>query len=141
MIANLKPYDLPFLIRAAEDCILGVKPDKLPQRPAGRIIAWGALGKRGSMLLPHLKGTSLEPDEIWDNAGDCEKIKKPDPGSLNADDLVLVLPVKAAADAIYDTLKKSGCAVLFSSDIEKSLSFLKYPQFYNDSLLFSPEGI
>jgi hypothetical protein len=103
-----------------------------------RVIAWGALGKRAQWVLPMLKGALLEPTELWDSAGDGVNIKKPAPESLGPDDLVLVLPAKETAQAIFAVLQKTGCAAVLIDDIGKNMLCLKYPQFYGDK--FRCEG-
>jgi glycosyltransferase involved in cell wall biosynthesis len=128
-LQRVEADDLPYLVKAVEMAILGCKLEHTPTF-AGRIIAWGALGKRGHGLLPHLQGTPLEPNELWDAAGDGVEIKKPDPDSLTTDDLVLVLPINDAADAICAALEKTGCAVMLSDDIAKQISYIKYPQLF-----------
>jgi hypothetical protein len=130
-----------YFIKAVEDNIIGLRIDEKIKKPKGRTIAWGAMGKRGQKLLPHLMGTPLEPDELWDTAGDNDEIKKPNPSSLSADDLVFVLPVGEISDQICRLLEITGCAVVDSNDIEKHISYFEYPQFYDCSLSFMPEGV
>jgi hypothetical protein len=139
-IKVIKDADLEYLHMAVQTAMMGggVQREAASYR---RVVAWGALGKRGRRLLPHLTGTPLEPDELWDAEGDGVEIKKPDPCRLNADDVVLVLPIKGAADAICAELEKTGCAVMLSDDVVKRIPSLKYPQFYDGSLRFAPKGV
>ncbi len=133
--------DMPYLIQATEDNILGVTAGKLPQKPTGRVIAWGALGARGRRLLPALRGTPLEPTELWDAAGDGAAVKKPAPGSLNSNDLALVLPVKDNAEEICAALEPAGCAIMLSDELAYQMAHLKYPRFYDGSVKFNHKGV
>jgi glycosyltransferase involved in cell wall biosynthesis len=121
--------------RAVENNVLGVRPKT---NPGGRIIAWGAMGKRAGKLLPVFVGTLLEPDELWDAAGDGIKIKKPDTGSLSANDMVIVFPVSEPAEQIYAELVQTGCSIMMRDDIDVFIRSLSFPQFYDGSLTFVP---
>jgi glycosyltransferase involved in cell wall biosynthesis len=59
---------------------------------AKKIIAFGVLGKVGTSVLPKLRGTIAEPNELWDKNGDGILVKKPDFASLTSDDVLFVLP-------------------------------------------------
>jgi hypothetical protein len=126
-------------MEAMECNILDILPDKMPTRPTGRVIAWGALGIRGKKMIPALCGSPLEPDELWDIAGDGTIIKKPDSFSLGKEDLVLVLPINEASDAICSDLEGTGCAIIRSDDIVWYVSCLIFPQFYDGSVTFFPK--
>jgi glycosyltransferase involved in cell wall biosynthesis len=132
--------EAPYLLQAVGDNILGLPGGVIPSKPAGRLIAWGALGERGRRLLPFIAGTMLEPDELWDIAGDGISVKRPEPGSLDADDLVLVLPINDVAEQICAALQETGCSIMLSEVMLKGMARFKYPQFYDGSLTFSPEG-
>ena len=136
MLAGLPPKDVLILIQAVEDCILGVKSNIKQQRVKRRVIAWGVLGRRGRRLLPLLKGSMLAPDELWDIAGNGAEVKKPDPGSLTPDDLVLVMPIGGASKSICAKIKGTGCGIMLSIDILTYLAPIVYPQFYDGSLKF-----
>ncbi len=129
---------MPYFILAVEDNILGLPPGDAPRKAAGRVIAWGALGARGRRILPVLAGTPLEPDELWDIADGGAEVKKPDPGGLKADDLVLVLPKGEVSGAITAGLAGTDCEVMLSDEVLKCLAHLKYPQFYDGSVKFTP---
>ncbi len=139
-ITNIEPGEIYALLRAVKDCILGAENKNIPQEPAGRVIAWGALGKRGQWLLPKLKGTPVQPAELWDKTGDGIAVKKPVPESLTTDDLVLVLPKGETADRICALLGPVNCGVMRSDDLITVADKLKNWRFYNGSLAFKPEG-
>ena len=121
---------------AVKDNILNNQPKKF-NIPSGRIIAWGALGRIAAILLPNLKDTEFEPNELWDSAGDDVKIKKPDLGSLAKDDLVLVLPTWNGG--ITEEIKMSSCDnIILLNDILTYLAAKIFPIFYNGSIKFSP---
>jgi glycosyltransferase involved in cell wall biosynthesis len=125
--------DIRFLIAAVEDNILCVEPNiKLH---SNRIVAWGALGQNGKALLPFLKGTSLEPTELWDITGDGTKVKKPNIDSLTKNDIVLIFPtIGTTAANIRTELDNVKCSILFYEEIVRYISMAKYPRFYNGSI-------
>ncbi len=125
------------LFGAIEDCIFSVPPRKFVA-PRGRIIAWGALGRRGGRILPMLRGTPMEPTELWDMSGDGATVKTPDVKSLTENDLVLILPTREAGEKIWDDIKEEGCAAIQSDDIIPYVRAIFFPQFYNSSLKFIP---
>ena len=133
---------LPWQFSAAlENNILGTLPVK-NEVPPGRVIAWGALGKNARSLFPDLIGTSLEPTEFWDTEGDGKYIKKPDVSSLTEQDTVLILPSRMkAVSAICTALEGSGCRVIPYDDIRVFLSALRFPEFYDGTIRFAPEGV
>ena len=116
----------PMLLCATiESYTLGDNSQKI-EIPKGRIIAWGVLGEYGTSLLPFLKGTILEPNELWDSAGDGMAVKKPNLDSLTADDIVLVL-ISRTKD-IPDSIRASGCNNIVTLDtILTYLSSLIFP--------------
>jgi hypothetical protein len=128
------------LRQAAEDFILKAEPVAMLQRPAGRLIAWGVLGKRGRWIMTILKNTLLEPDELWDASGDGVQIKRPDPRSLGEDDLVLIIPASEIGDEIRAILSEASCGFVLFDYIVKVCAQAKFPQFYDGSLTFTPEG-
>jgi glycosyltransferase involved in cell wall biosynthesis len=130
-IGHIALVEAPFLMQAVEDNILGIPRGELTPKPAGRIVAWGALGTRGRRFLPHLAGTPLEPDELWDAAGDGAEIKKPDTSGLGAGDLVLVLPTGEISDSILRELENTECDAMLSDEISRYISSHKFPQFYD----------
>lgn len=133
------PEDLPYLLIAVEAAILG---DETPHDCgySGRIIAWGALGRRGRRWLPWLKGTAFEPTELWDAAGDGKTIKKPNPKSLTNDDLVLVMPLHVKNE-ICAAIEEGGGRVLLLEEVARQIARRKYPQFYNGGLKFYPRRL
>jgi hypothetical protein len=135
-LGNVLPEDIYKLISAVEGKILGLKHEGLPEKPMGRVVAWGVLGKRGRQLLPALKNTPLEPTELWDAAGDGIAVKKPEPEGLGAEDLVLIMP-KFESDEISAALATTRSAVMRSDDIMSNFGMIKFHQFYDDSLEFS----
>ena len=123
------------LCTAVIDNIMGTKVVKL-KIPNGRIIAWGALGRNASFLLPLLVGSELEPDELWDLAGDGQFVTKPEVEKLRSDDLVLIMPVLNGG--IVSAMSKSGCQnKLFQEDILSYLAVIKFPYFYDNTIHFT----
>jgi glycosyltransferase involved in cell wall biosynthesis len=76
----------------------------------GRIIGYGALGKNAAKLLPHFKGTNMQPHELWDAAGDGLDVKRPDFTSLCPEDLLLVFP--HSEKLLMEIKSKAVCRVL-----------------------------
>ncbi len=139
-ITDIGPKNVYYFIKAVEDNILGVNDAEAPIRPPGRLIAWGALGARARRLLPRLEGTLMEPCELWDAAGDGEAVKNPDPASLVPEDTVIVLPANEVACEIRAELSAAGCTVISPEYIMKYYSYLKFTQFYDGSVAFTPKG-
>ena len=135
-------FFLPWQFFAAlENNILGILPEK-NEVPTGRVIAWGALGKNARSLLPNLIGTFLEPTEFWDAEGDDKYIKKPDSSSLTEQDTVLILPSRMeAVSTICAALAGSGCRIIPFDDINFYVNALKFPEFYDGTISFVPEGL
>ena len=133
-------FPLQFIV-ALEDNTLGTLMIE-NEFPIGRVIAWGALGRNAHSLLPYLKGTPLEPTELWDVEGNGGNIKKPELSSLTEQDTVLILPSRVeAASAISSLLDGSECRVIPFDDICIFLSALKFPEFYDGTIRFAPEGV
>jgi glycosyltransferase involved in cell wall biosynthesis len=87
---------------------------------SGRIIGWGALGKRGRRFIPEIKAAGIAFDLLWDTAANTDDfdglpVTAPDISVLTADDNVIVFP--AAHDEILTLLSDVGCNV-FSSNLE-----------------------
>jgi hypothetical protein len=121
---------------AVEDSVLG-KLHKKAEVPTGKVIAWGALGRNAKVLLPYLKGSDIEPDEMWDAEGDGIEVKKPDMDSLSANDLLLVIPTWNGG--IVNAIKTSKCGnYLCYDDILTHLAMGVFPEFYNGALKFDP---
>jgi len=99
----------------------------------GRIIGYGAMGKVASTLLPKLKGTKLEPTELWDRNGDGHLIKTPNFNSLCADDLLMVFPLGVVYAEVFSKVKNTGCALLNVEDIATFLDAQKFPQLISAS--------
>ena len=126
-----------FLSSAIADCILGTTVGKEPiimELSFNRIIAWGAAGKRGRSILPGLRGTILEPTELWDIESNNSFIKKPDQSRLNSSDLVLVLPEYNIS--IISALKKCDCQYITYDKIIAYIARKKYPGFYDGTISF-----
>jgi len=121
---------------AVEDTILGFKQSGM-KIPLGRVIAWGAMGKYGKLVINLLKETSFEPTELWDVLGDGKSIKKPDIKSLTPDDTVLILTQyeRNTAGIICET-KDTGCQIITSSEILTYLASSRFPQMYDGSMKF-----
>jgi glycosyltransferase involved in cell wall biosynthesis len=68
-------------------------------KPKGRIIGYGVLGKNARELLPFLEGTPYFPDLLWDiSTQDTSQYKGknvtvPDFPSVTRDDLIIVFPI------------------------------------------------
>lgn len=136
---GINSEDIPNLIQAVENYILGIRPASLITRPTGRVIVWGSQGKRGVRFLPLLTDSAIEPTELWDIAGDGINVKKPDLKLISKDDLVLIMPIGDVGEKIR-ALIGNTCAVMLSDDIARYLAFNKYRQFYDGSLNFVPQG-
>ena len=108
--------------------------------PSGRIIAWGALGRRGKVIVPYLRGTKLAPTELWDIAGDGAAVMKPDVKSLTENDLVLILPLAENGKEIWEEIKGTGCSAILSKEISALVCRCRFPQFYDGSFKFIQEG-
>jgi len=127
--------DIRFLIASVEDNILCI--DSNIKTFSNRIIAWGALGQNGRDLLPFLKGTSLEPTELWDIIGDGTKVKKPNIDSLTENDIVLIFPtITIAVASIRAELDNAKCSILFYEEIVRYIAMAKYPHFYDGNIQF-----
>jgi glycosyltransferase involved in cell wall biosynthesis len=100
---------ISLLVHTVENNLLGIPPLDI-NTPSGSIIAWGALGNCGKIFLPYLGGTMFEPDELWDMAGDGNKVKKPAPDMLSPNDFVIICPQSGgAAAAIRAMAEAAGC--------------------------------
>lgn len=75
------------------------------QPPAGRVIAYGVLGRLGQRLCPLLDGTIYEPRELWDKAAGLNssisgtEVKQPQWESLNEQDIIIIFPASPAVAA------------------------------------------
>ena len=119
------------LCKTLKECLFNVS-----NQPLTRIIAWGASGKRGSRIVPHLRGTILQPAELWDINGDGIRVKKPNTDTLTASDTVMVFPMHNAN--ILTELTDVGCSYILYEDILSFVAMIKYPQFYGGSVRFMP---
>lgn len=131
---------IKFLMRSVEDNILGIVPKSI-KLSSDRVIAWGALGKNGRILLPNLNGTLYEPNELWDISGDGVSVKKPDVKTISANDTVLILPSQPIANEIEKSLEYTNCTVMTHSDILTYLASIEFPSFYDRVLTFLPKGV
>jgi glycosyltransferase involved in cell wall biosynthesis len=82
-----------------------------------RIIGYGALGRLAARLLPQLKGTELEPTELWDVNGDGINILKPSFDTLRENDTVLIFPIGDIENELKLKLNDSSFCVLYCADI------------------------
>jgi len=131
-------YSFPkYFINAIDDCVEDTVHIKDIER-TGRIIAWGALGKSASKLLPHLIGTSLEPDELWDVKCNGNDILEPDISKLTKNDLVLVLPQHAdVVSEINAMLSSTNCLIMRYEQIRIFISAKLFPEFYDGTVKFT----
>jgi glycosyltransferase involved in cell wall biosynthesis len=88
--------------------------------PMGKIIGYGVLGTRAKRLLPAIKLSGINIDEYWDMAANFEIINgktvtKPNIDTLNADDYVIVFPLKS--EDIIENLSFTGCNVVGVNDL------------------------
>jgi glycosyltransferase involved in cell wall biosynthesis len=140
--ADTMEKSLKLFRKAVIDNIVGVHVET-SRIPDGRIIAWGALGRRGEKILPLLQHTLLEPSELWDKEGDGIIVKHPEVSSLKENDLVIVLPAGTQMEDIRAALKGTKCSVLVDDEYKGSLmtliSSVVFPQFYDGSVKVIPE--
>jgi hypothetical protein len=102
-------------------------------RRDGKVIAWGALGKRARTVLPVLALCGLKPDLLWDADADGVFVQKPDADILTDEDVVAVLPVaQSVQEDIYAQLESSGCTVMLAYDIDRLLDIVYRRQIYNE---------
>jgi len=89
-------------------------------------------------LLPQLKGTAIDPIELWDVAGDGITVKQPNLASLTIDDIVLLLPSKREiVEDIVTKLKTTKCNnIMRLDDILLHSRIREYPRFYDGSIKF-----
>jgi len=126
------PYYLHILCTAIIDNILKRK-GRIIQFSFNRVIAWGALGMNARIILPFLKGTTFEADELWDTTGDGFIVKKPDICKLKGDDLVIVFP--SISKEILNSINLSKCInVMLVEDIFTYVSKKLFPDFYNGNI-------
>jgi glycosyltransferase involved in cell wall biosynthesis len=134
-VFNESPY---ILFTAIVDNILGARPKN--NMDGKRIIAWGAKGRIGKVLLEYLNGTRLEPDLLWDSKGDGVTVTKPNIDDLSVNDVVFILPVRqSVALEIANEIKNTGCTIVMFDELKTHIASLKYPQFYDGTLKFIHE--
>jgi len=125
---------------ALEDNLCGSLPIDV-DIPTGRVIAWGVLGKNADRLLPHLDGTPLEPNELWDVRCNGNTIKYPDVSSLTEQDVVLLLPSKEnVLKEIKKTLDGIECLILPHEHISMYVRKKLFPEFYDGTIKFTIES-
>jgi len=88
-------------------------------KPKYRIVGFGASGKLASKHLPLLRGTPLEPTELWDEYDNTDTVKKPEYESLTSNDIAIVFPsVKSdVSREIIGKLVKTNCAIITSNEL------------------------
>lgn len=99
--------------------------------PKNRIVGCGALGKYASRYLPMLKGTPLEPTNLWDENGDGVTVKKPDYDGLTSNDIAVVFPSSngVVSKSIQEKLKCAGCAIILAGEINPLVDlYLTFPE-------------
>jgi len=99
--------------------------------PSYRVVGCAALGKMAKWNLARLKGTPLEPTELWDKDGDGVTVKKSDYSILNNNDIIIIstLPESSVTAEIFNDAKKSGCAILMMGEIEFLLNqYYTFPE-------------
>jgi glycosyltransferase involved in cell wall biosynthesis len=97
--------------------------------PNGRVIAYGALGRVAGRLFPLLRGTILEPNELWDRAGDGVKVVLPDFRSLDKEDLILIFPIN---ENIQEMVRMSAnCHVMDQRQIQDFLAWELFGKWFN----------
>jgi len=110
-----------FFILAAYKALTGGKANTFTI-PSGRIIGYGAMGKAATKLLPHLKGTQLEPTELWDVNGNGGSVKKPDFTTLQPDDLVLSFPTGRIENELRERFADLPFQVLYNAELREWLT-------------------
>ncbi|MCR2806719.1 glycosyltransferase family 2 protein [Paenibacillus soyae] len=81
-----------------DEIILKPEHQKFKPSAQSRVIAYGVLGRNAEHFLPKLKGTSLEPELLWDISAETEttisgkQVTKPKFNELKEDDVILVFP-------------------------------------------------
>ena len=103
---------------ALSNALTGVSAENV-SIPAGRIIGYGALGRAAYRLLPRLKGTNLEPTELWDISGDGNNVQLPDFNTLREDDMVLVFPTGEIEAELRERFKNMSFMTIYNHDIWK----------------------
>lgn len=140
-----------FLYRAVMNAILEHRDMEVlarwPQKGQGRVIGYGALGKRARGLVPLLQLTPLRLDELWDQAAteDSEcfgyPVQKPDYGCLREEDLVIVFAANVPqVDRIREEFEGQGVRnYLTSFEIRDCLAAHFFPMF-RPPCTFFPRG-
>jgi len=96
-----------------------------------RTIGYGALGKAAQITLPLLKGTQLEPTELWDIAGDGIKVKRPQLETLTKEDRVIVLPFSE----LHEIFSKLPCETISGEQLTPYRDILKKKMNHIDTIL------
>lgn len=130
------------LCRAASNAILDHRSNPSATRwlehKKGRVIGYGALGKRAKSLIPSILGSSCRLDLLWDQTaqpGDAvcgRPVETPQLASVTPEDLLLVFPnTSPHLDSILEQLHSHGITnYLKYYDILDGLAFVRYPQFH-----------
>ena len=89
--------------------------------PKRKIIGYGALGKAASELLPLLDGTSLNPTELWDIAGNGINVKKPKFLELDEEDILLVFPMGKIEEELRKSFESAKFTVIYNTELQERL--------------------
>lgn len=76
----------------------------IPHLPKGRVFAYGVLGKRAARMLPGFNESNWMPCQLWDQNGGNALVTKPNFGSLEDGDTVLVFP---ASDTVLSYVRNN----------------------------------
>ena len=87
----------------------------------GRVVGYGVLGRRAQRWLPLLKGTCIDPTELWDVNGDGINVKTPNFNELGSDDLVLVFPIGDVETKLRAHLADMPFKKVFDADLGEFL--------------------
>jgi hypothetical protein len=109
------------------------------QKPKGRVIGLGALGKAAKKRICLLRGSVLQPSVLWDAVAsedsvvDGIAVTPPAYNTLTADDVVLVFPLKESViEELKDRLEgRTAANIMWNPDIEEAVSVICFPSLYH----------
>jgi hypothetical protein len=101
------------------DVLLKTEKSSPPINIKSKIIGYGALGQQAAKILPLLKGSCIEPTELWDkNCSENIDILKPQFPRLTKDDVLLIFPkAQHIVNEIENELSGINASVLKHNDI------------------------